>query len=299
MQRFISFLFVAVLATHLSMAQFSATGGENGTPFVLTPPTYSGLDKVFVYNGTTNARLSFATSIPTDWTWFRFDKDPSTAVTVASEVSATETYLTNVDSDCGYFVESTGGVRKFVYVVGYKPLEYTGIQFKTDGDVCHSLSLIVLVDAQDMDYYSSKGVKTRVGREHKLSWNSLEWNASTSSYETKERTSKSGDLTFWSVDAPLCDTHFTVSGDQFAEFFGTSILFESALYQAVAVKTSAVATMIERSALNELDRVSTSGDLSGSAPLVIDFKSNSSPAVEFNRWFIYDTPDATDRKSVV
>jgi len=275
------------------MAQFSAAGGSNGTPFVVDPATYTGLDKVFVFNGLENAKLAYSVNNPTDWTWYKYTNDPAAAVPVASEVSATETVLSNVESDCGYIVVSSGGAKHFVYIVAYKPVVYTGISFKTDVDVCSSLTLIVLSEALDMDYYTAKGVKTKLGREHTLSWNTLEWNSADKTYATIPRTSTSGNLAFWSVDAPLTDTYFTVSGDQYAEAFGIATNYTSALYEAIAVKANAVAEIQERDALNEIDRVSTSGDLSGSAPLDVTFTSNPSEAVEFKEWYIYDTPDAT------
>lgn len=293
MQRFIYFLFAGLFTANMSMAQFSAVGGLNGTPYSVDPATYTGLDKVFVFNGLSNAKLTYATGNPSDWTWYKYDVDPTVSVIVPSEVNATETILSNVESDCGYIVVSSGGAKHYVYIVEYKPIDYTGISFKTDIDACNSLTLIVQSEALDMDYYTTKGVKTKLGREHMLSWNTLEWNATDKSYATVSRTSKSGNLAFWSVDAPLCDTYFTVRGDQYADFFGNASSETSALYEAVAVKANASAEIQERDALNEIDRVSTSGDLSGSAPLNVNFTSNPSDAVEFKEWYIYDTPDAT------
>jgi len=293
MQRFIYFLLAGLFTANVSMAQFSAVGGLNGTPYSIDPATYTGLDKVFIFNGLSNAKLSYTTSNPSDWTWYKYEKDPTLAVLVPSEVNATETILSTMESDCGYMVVSTGGAKHYVYIVAYKPINYTGISFKTDIDACNSLTLIVLSEALDMDYYTVKGVKTKLNREHTLSWNTLEWNATDKSYASITRTSKSGNLAFWSVDAPLCDTYFTVSGDQYAESFGKTTNYTSALYDAVAVKANAVAEIQERDALNEIDRVSTSGDLSGSAPLNVSFISNPSEAVEFKEWYIYDTPDAT------
>jgi len=286
---------MGLFTVNVCMAQFSAVGGSNGTPFVYQPATITGLDKVFVFNGLDNAKISYADINPSDWTWYKYDKSPETAVVVASETTSSETVLSNVEVNCGYMVTSTGGSKHYIYVVGYIPFNYTEIQFKTDGDVCNSLTLIVLTDEQDLDYYTVGGLKTKLSRQHTLSWNTLEWSAEEKVYKTISQTSTSGNLAFWSVNAPLTDTYFTVSGDQFAQSFGTATSFQSGLYQAVAVKANAQAEMQERTALNELDRVSATGELSGSAPLDIQFKSNPSDAVQLNEWYIYETPDVSEK----
>lgn len=285
---------MGLFTVNVCMAQFSAVGGSNGIPFVYQPSTNTGLDKVFVFNGLDNAKISYAVSNPSDWTWYRYAENPETAVVVASETTSSETVLSNVEANCGYMVVS-GESKHYIYVVGYTPFNYTEIRFKTDGDVCNSLNLIVLTDEQTLDYYTTKGLKTKLSRQHTLSWNTLEWSATDKAYKTIPQTSTTGNLAYWSVNAPLTDTYFTVSGDQFAQFFGTATSFKSGLYQAVAVKTNAQAEMQERKALNELDRVSATGDLRGSAPLDIQFKSNPSDAVQLNEWLIYETPEVSEK----
>jgi len=296
MQRIIYLLISGLLFTTVCLAQFSATGGSNGVPYVYTPSVSTGLDKVFVFNGLTNSRLSYTAVNPSEWTWYRFEKDLLNPVLIPATdvlVTSTETVLMNVQAGFGYLVVSESGSRHSVFVVDYIPVNYSQIRFITDSDVCNTLLLSITADLQDLVYYTTNGLRKKLERTHTLSWNTLEWDLTNKSYVKKTVSSTSTNLTYdWSVIPPLTDTYFTVSGDQFANFFGSTNSYKSALYTAVAVKTNAQAEMKERNALNELDRISTSGDLSGSAPLDIQFYSRPSDAVLYNEWYIYDSPDA-------
>jgi gliding motility-associated-like protein len=297
MQRIIILLLTGLFISNVSKAQFSASGGANGTPYIYVPDAGTGLDKVFIFNGMSNGQLSYAASDPSDWTWYRYVQDPSTAVLVPSsdvQVFSTETVLKNVQAGCGYMVVSGEGLRHYAYVVEYTPVNYNEIKFVDEGDPCHTVTLLVSAKADDLVYYSAKGTKSLLDRQHTLKWNTLVWNSTDKKYVTEEMTSNSSNIASnWSIDAPLTNTYFTVSGDQFAIFFGFPVTFKSALYTAVAVKTNAEAEIQARGATNELDKSSSSGDLSGSAPLNIQFYSRSSDAVQFYEWYIYGSADGS------
>jgi gliding motility-associated-like protein len=299
MDRFIGLLLATLFPVGACLAQFSATGGTSGTPYVFQPETgdNTGLDKVFVFNGTTNATLLYTTGTPSDWTWYRYEKNPDMAVAIpASDIQTTltETVLSNVDGGYGYFIQSSGGLRHYAFVMTYLPATIDGITFTTEGDVCTNLTLQVSASVDELVYYTTKGLKKKLDRQFTLSWNTQEWNATEKAYDTKAMTSTTTNLSYnWTVTAPLCDTYFTVSGDQYATFFGTAVRYQSALYTAVAVETNATAVIQERSADNELDKVSSTEELSGSAPLIVDFSSNPSSAVINNLWYFYDSSDGT------
>jgi len=283
-------------------AQFFASGDTNGAPFVLIPQTSTGLDKIFVFQNANNASLSYSTTDPTDWTWYRFEQNPISATAVLAadvQLTASETKLNNVQSNYGYFVQSSSGIQHFCFVVGYIPATINDITFTTEGDVCNNLTLKVTASVDNLYYYTSSALRKTLNRDFVLSWNSLDWDAASKAYKTSNMSSSSSNLSFnWSVTAPLCDTYFSLKGDQIATYFGTSLNFSSALYRAVAVKTNALAIPQNRDGTNELDKV-TPGDYpngsspAGPAPLIIDFYSNPSEATQFNEWYIYDTEDGT------
>lgn len=293
MRRLLLIIFILFLTAYSSHAEFSAAGGTNGTPYVVQPSAATGLDKVFIFYGMQNASLVFAASDPADWTWYRFKQDPSAAEAVNSTdvvLSVSATMLTNLQADYGYFVASGSGLKQYVYVIGYEPVDYQDISFVDEGNVCNEVTLRITATGTDLNYYTAAGMKRSLERQHTLTWNTLEWNASSEVYDTRERTASSGNIQYnWSVTAPLTDTYFTLSGDQYATFFGIEKKFKSSLYQAVAVKTSASAVLQERTAENETGK--SSGDLTSSAPMVVQFYSHPSDAVRLVEWFIYKPND--------
>ena len=295
MQRIIYLLLMGLLTINVCNAQFSATGGANGTPYVIKPAGSTGLDQVFVFDGLDNAKISLKADRPSEWIWYSYKINPNDAVAVpASDVqtTSTETILSNVQTDCGYMVVSEAGVKAYVYVVGY--FKFDGENFKptADCDVCHTLEF--LIPANDgFVYYTTTGRSVTIKRLYNITWNTLNWNSTDKSYNTKEMSSSSVDITDFSIDAPLTDTYFYVTGDQFADYFGKTYSFKSEFFKTVAVKTNASAELLERTADNELDKVSSSGDLSGSAPLNINFSSNANDAVSFYEWLIYESADDT------
>jgi gliding motility-associated-like protein len=299
---------VTVLLLSLSLcaaglrAQFSASGDKHGMPFASTPAASAGLDKVYLYEDATNARLTYSTDAPNDWTWYRFEQDPNAATLMSVgdvETTASATILHNVDAGYGYYVQSGSGLKHFCFVVAYLPATVSDITFTTEGDRCNNLTLKVTASVDNLYYYSVAGLRKTLSREFDLQWNTLEWNAAGKSYQTKVQHSTSSNLAFnWSLTAPLCDTYFVLKGDQYATFFGNPLQFTSTNYEAIAVKTNAMATPQGRDAANELEKTTVTdypsgSNPSGSAPLVIDFDSHASDAVRFYEWFIYETEDGT------
>ena len=294
MQRIISLLLTGLFVSSMSQAQFAASGGVKGSPYVYAPSASTGLDKVFIFDGMTNAQLIYTTSTPSDWSWYKYGQDPSTAVLVSDSDVQTTTTQINIQAGYGYMLVSGEGSRHYVYVVAYTPVNYNEIQFVSEGDPCNTVSLAVSATEDDLVYYTTSGIKKVLDRQHTLTWNTLDWNSTDKKYVPVEMSSTSANIAYnWSVTAPLTNTYFTVSGDQYANFFGNTVNFKSALYTAVAVKTNAEASIEERTATNELDKVSSSADLSGSAPLNIQFYSRPSDAVQYYEWYIYESSDGS------
>jgi gliding motility-associated-like protein len=296
MKRIIAFLTFTYFSAHLCLAQFSPISSTGNGPYAMNPEVSgTGLDKVFIYNGTAGEELSYITTDPSSCTWYKYQYNAADAVPVsASNIRTTTdaTILSNPETGYGYAVELAGGLRHYAYLVAYTPTLYNGITTVSEGDPCTNLTLSVSAAVSDLIYYATNGSSKKITRQHTLTWNSLEWNATSGNYGTKAQTSTSSNIAYhWEVTAPLCNTTFTVTGDQIATYFGTTASYESAIYQAIAVETNATAAVEERTADNELDK--SSGELSGSAPLNITFKSNPSDAVQFSEWYIYDTEDAS------
>jgi len=285
MRRFIGVFFILVQVAGLAHGQFSATGGTGNAPFVYTPSSNTGLDKVFVYNGNVLATLSFDAADPSDWTWYRYTQDPNAAVTVNAgevEMTASRTTVKHVQPDAGYFVKSSGGDIHFVYVVIWKPLVYSSIESVDEGDACSELTLHVSASGGDMTYYTSTGLKRTLERVHTLQWTSREWDEPSTSYidVPKNMTFRSLD-SYWSIPAPLSDTQVKVVGDAINSWFGVNDSV-SMPYVAKAVEINAKATVEVHQHTNESG--ASTGELVGSAPLTVTFNSHPSAAVTLVEW---------------
>lgn len=285
MKRFIAVLFSVVQMAGLAYGQFSATGGTGNAPFVYTPEATTGLKQVFVFNGSTQARLSFSTANPSDWTWYRFTRDPNEAVAVDPadvEVTASRTSVKNLQLDAGYFVKSSEDDVQFVYVVSWKPLDYESVELMDEGDGCGDLVLRVRASGEDMIFYTSMGFKRTLERVHTVSWSSREWDEQTASYLDLPKTTTFRALdAYWSIPSPLSNTRVKVEGDALNAWFGVSdSVFVSALAQAV--KINATAEVEVRQHANESG--ASKGELSGSAPLSVSFNSHPSDAVTLVEW---------------
>jgi gliding motility-associated-like protein len=249
-----------------------------------------------VFDGLVNAQLTYTTGDPSACTWYRYEQDPSVAVPVSPsdvQTSLTETVLTNIQAGYGYIVDPGSGPRHYVYVVDYIPVEYGDVNLCTECDVCNTLTLSFTFNAEDLAYYSATGSRLLLKRQYKLSWNTSEWNVTDKTYTTKAMSSSLQNTPFWSIIAPLTDTYFTV-GDQFALLFEKTYRSPS-IYKAVAVKTNADWVIQERAAENELNKVSATGELGGSAPLNVQFFSRPSEAVQSYVWEVFESADATGK----
>ena len=281
-------------------AQFSASGDTNGAPYDEPRIANSGLEKIYVFKDVSNAELSFNDSNPLNWKWFRYEQNPTASVAVsASDVHTTSssTVLDNVQAGYGYYVQSNdGSVRHYCFVVAYLPASFSDITFTTKGDVNTTLTLEPNALVSNMFYYTIAGNKKPLTRVFTLTWESQEWNSETKKYASKAHTSEVTDV--WVIPAPLSDTNFFITGDQYAKWFGETLPITSKLYHAIAVQTNAIAVPQGREGSNELNKVNVLeypkwASISGPAPLVIDFYSYPSEAVAFYIWTIYNSEDGT------
>jgi gliding motility-associated-like protein len=305
MKRVLVWISAVLLSVMPALAQeWSATGGTGAAAYMFTPEVVTGLDKVCVFQSGEGANLAWRTSNPGDWTWYSYDKDPSTAQPVSAtdvQVGAAETRLLRVQTNKGYFVANTSGSRRYCYTVLYAPVVFQGLDAGAGDDPNADLTVSLHVQAPTMYFYTVNALAVPVpARTYTLEWNTLEWNASTKSWKkiTARATRSTLPLENWSIAAPLCDTYFTVSADQYADVVGQASVYTSALVKAVAVKANALAVTEERKADNEVDPVTAAeyengAAFSGPAPLTVTFTSHPTDAVAFYEWLVYDDEKGT------
>lgn len=291
----ILFCLFVFLAKNLP-AQFSASGA-NGKAFDYTTNLNgTGLEHIYVFNGLTGATLNYTTSSANVVTFYRYttgldDKQPipSSDITWNSSNNQTIYTIANLQDTKGYVAEINGGEANIVGILDYslhKP-QLNGITVSDTDDKCTSIRLLI-EKSDNLMFNTPSGRMLQLTRLYDLQYETLD--ASTKDFSPI--TNKFESIRIGSeqtVDAPLTDTKFTITGDQFAKYFGQPISLESSLYTAIAVK-----------GFIETEQLSTNTDaepeeLGGSAPVEIKFSGYSNePVALYYTWFIYNLKNEND-----
>lgn len=203
--------------------------------------------------------------------------------------SSTTNALLNLDLEAsvGYVLSVDGIDVLTIWVIDYSAFlpNFSSIDWDKNSDSqCETLPLLIDAQIPAIQYQNLNGTSYNVTRNFDLLYTTLEFKESWNPVEQKEIIV----LPDVSVDvkAPLANTTFLLSGDQFAKDLGVEISFESDEYQAFAVSASPITILTTRGFLNEKERPDDSSKRSGSAPLEIEFKANPTPNVQYYNWVV-------------
>ncbi len=268
------FILMILSASCPLWSQIMVTGGNS-----YSYPNPSGVDYVFLFDGLSNAEISY-TGSETSVTWYQFNG--TVAASGVSELSP--------DDQTGYILKAGNDSTTF-WVIDYSahlPV-FTNLYVQTDYEyACETTLLVFEGSAPDFEYYTPSGSSQTIGREFTLEWQTVQW--ADESWQTVDTQQTISNLTAnITLPATYANTTYTLSGDQFASLLGrqpTSI--QTAEYSAVAIRDTILTTAVTRDALNESDRPETVTTLSGSAPLEIQFSAVASDAAEYYQWKIYN-----------
>jgi len=245
---FIGLCFMTIIAS----AQLTATGD-----YKLEREITSNKDtvQVFIFNGIKLDTEIIYTGTGTS-KWYKFS-DLQTPYTSVLPEDATG-YVLDVD-----------GKRTTIWVIDLKKYMPVSISVENSPDTqCEEVKINAVVP--ELSYFTLDGISHNLPRNFTISYKTMLWNADTAAWST---ITTSQPITFpnteTTVPAPLCDTYFTLSGDQ---YFTDSI--KSTLYSTVAVKCHATSIVTIRTEINEAERPYDASIISGSAPLDIQFLSN-------------------------
>lgn len=281
-------------------AQFSSSNAVTASQLGIS---LTGMDGVFFYYGSSSYEITYTNSDVTNFTWYEYSTNPSSATAIQTDnnTASTTLSLSQVSGNGKGYILEFNGEKKYIWLIELKnttSLSISSVTASDGSDPCSSTQIDVVLNNPELYYYNSSGVKKTISRNYTLSYNTLEWGGSAyaSKAVTVSKTFNSGVgiSQSFTVDAPLTNTSFTLSGDQILSAFGKPISVSTQSdYTAVAVEQHLSGSIVERDALNENDK--TSGTLGGSAPLVIDFLSNANdPTALYYRWEITNTENSSD-----
>lgn len=261
--------------TFLSIAQLSSSNGKAYNIF-------SGVNYVFIFNGINSASSITYVGSATNLKWYKF----SSSTPIATGVNSFE----QLENDKGYILEEANGNRISFWVIDYQQYLANISFFEPENNPntqCTNLKLLINANVPPLSYKTEAGLTKKMPRYFTVKYQTLDWTDSwTKTDKTETVELPATELT---VTAPLCNTTFALSGDQYAEALGiSSTPFVSSMYTAVSVKCHIKSILTTRDILNEGDTPSRSTLVDGSSPLDIQFLSNGNePVAQYYKWSVY------------
>ncbi len=258
------------------------------------PEMSTGLTALYVLDDASAATLSY-TSSSGNITWQRFDaRGGGFASDVEGLTRNGNTFSIPAGSeDSGYIIDD-GSRRYCFWVVNYANhrLELDALSVDEAGSECDRTTLTVTGKASAITYYTINGRPMELSRAMHLQYRTLEF--SEDAWQQVERdvevSSTGGHI---SIQAPLCNTDFRLSGDRFLQAWGEQEDVVSQSYTTIAVSAETTTTQVAHDADNE-GSTGNEGDLGGSAPAEITFTAYPTDAAIFKEWQFSLTEDFED-----
>lgn len=286
-------LILSLVAAPMAMASGIEISGSSSTPVEITPESSSGLDRIYVIENAAGVTLSYrAASSSTTVEWETFSNlGGAYATPISVNRSGALTSYTLSADDCGFIIRE-GDRPHYYWIVNYAnhQMDLQGMEVGSESD-CSTTQLNIVGSGGDaIAYYTINGVRCELSRELQLSYKTLEYDSSKTSYQQVDYTTTVDHLqSSIHTTAPLCDTNFTLSGDRFLSAWGKPQQAVSSWYNTVAVAVTATATQTQRENDNEQSVTVTS--LGGSAPVEIVFSAEVTDAAKFTQWQFSQSED--------
>jgi len=231
---------------------------------------------------TTMISYSGATSI----NWYKFSD-------VNTSISNQIDFFPEVNSN-GYIVEVDGNLRDTIYVINYsqhRPV-FTSLEAEYNPkNQCDNVNLLLTANIPVLNYFRPDGTSFPLVRDFEVKYKTMKFTEKWNAVDTTEIITLP-QLNMVekkiAVKSPLCDTYFTLVGDQYATDLQKNDSIKSPIYSAVAVKCFPAFVVEKRDELQEEDRPAISSQAKFSAPMSCEFLSNANEPVANNySWQIF------------
>ncbi len=280
----ICFIFLAVGISMSAAAQMSVSPSSIKSVTV-TPESSTGLNSIIVVESAVGATLSYkAQSSSSTVKIYKFSNlGGAYAEEMTTSRNGNTWSVSASKDDMGYIVED--GTRRYYYwVTNYAnhEMDLRGLKADDEQD-CDRVVLRLEGSADKITYYTINGQGRELSRDLTLTYNDLEFDSDSQVYNSVEKsTTISSVSSTISVQAPYCDTDFTLSGDRFLKAWNREESVTSPTVSTTAVSAETSAVQEERDADNE--RAYETSGLGGSAPCVITFTAIPTDAVVYREW---------------
>ena len=282
--------------------QYTVRGG-NGDPMLAKTDSPNRLE-VYVLNGLSGVQISFTSANPGTHQWYRYKESGNNATPISSIQDGNTSYITDVQDSYGYFVGlPTEELPHYVWIIDYSRYvpHFFNLGASTEDleDKCTSLKIEADAEAEQLSYHLPSGAPVNLPRYYNLQYDTQEWNEDSKQFAPKEENMQLTDyIAEINIPAPLSDTYFTLTGDQFAEHFGMQQAIRSDEYRAIAVEAHFTAETTKEHADNEIHH---SGDvLGGSAPIEYTFTAYANePVAALFIWKISQLDSLTNQMTTI
>lgn len=284
-RNFITALLLFTLPISL-LAQWQVSGGLYPV-YQHIPSSSSGLAGVYVLYGVTNVAVAYTASDAAPMKCFRYATSALQSEAVDVRQEGNRVVVADPQPGYGYFIEQNGASVSYMWLMDYQPLqlEMQSLSVDSEGSDCDFTRLIFERKSPDITFFGINGRPETITRTFRLSYSSLIWNDELKEFKETEITENTPGYREMSVTAPFINTTFTLTGDQFLQFWNIPQTVTSPLYEAVALTGEAFAEQHLRDAGNELDK--ETGELGGSAPVEISFTGFANyPVTTYQAWEI-------------
>ncbi len=297
MKKVLTIVFVSTIYAVDCFGALTFTGLAN-KPVTITPEASTGLNEIYVIDNGANATVQYAASTD-NVVWYRYSNLGGGYAEEISNVSKSgKVYtITQGQEDCGYIIED--GTRRYYYwVVNYAnhELRLNGLSVASEND-CDRTTLIPSGVGGKITYYTINGQAKELSREISVEYQTLSYNEESQEWEPQTVTTEISSFSnAFTVDAPYCDTEFTMIGDRFLVAWNREQTVMSEVFSTNAVNAETSATQTERT--NDNEKKSDTESLGGSAPCEITFKASPTDAAIYKEWQFsksQDFEDITDR----
>ncbi len=268
-------------------SQLTISGGKHPAIEVV-PTSSSGLNTVYVVENMANVNVTFQGK---NVTWQRFGFSGSTNAQPAEATpTANGSQLSSPKANCGYIVTSDG-TDFYFWLIDHSsyPFALTALDIDPTLTECGTTWLAIRGEVERLPYATLSGLPQWINRDLQLSYRTLKFNDAGFYYEpTDTLLSVNAENNLVYCPPALCETDYTLRGDQFMRQWGTEQTVASPIYAPTAVETHTRAVQTERDVDNEQTIETTLG---GSGPCEITFESAVTDAAIFHQWEVARDPE--------
>ncbi len=268
-----------------ALAQYSVKGGS-GTPLRAVNDT-KNIIEVYMLNGLSDAQITYTSSADETHQWYKYKEKASEATPVTSQqTSGNTSFITDVEDGYGYYVGSPASMStSYLWIIDYSKYVpvFSSLTIQEDEYKCERLKLVAEMEAAPLRYYTYKGIPETIERKYHLQYSDLEWDDKNKVFVPNDKgIDEEGLIYEIEVGAPLKDTDFVLTGDDFAQHFGLQQSISTPVYSAIAVDAHGVVEQHKEKADNEN---SSDTEYGGSAPVDITFTAYANePVAAFYIW---------------